>query len=238
MDQNMNNRIVTQDMVLNLPAPVQRYMNFTGVVGKPWIETCRLKQSGRFRQGADQPWMQMSVVQTYTTNPPSFDWNARFKLYGLPIVKARDTFIDGHGHMFGKMLGMITLFDSRGEELDQGSMLRYLGEMIWFPTAFLGENITWQAIDDHSAQVTFTDHGRSVSGTMYFDDEGKLTNFVTKRYRTVDKGYSFDTWSNPVSGYGMRAGLNLVISGQAVWNLPSGDLPYWDGLVTEVEYNW
>jgi hypothetical protein len=37
--------------------------------------------------------------------------------------------------------------------------------------------------------------------------------------------------------YGMRAGLNLPVHGQAVWNLPSGDLPYWDVEITEVEYN-
>ncbi len=64
--------------------------------------------------------------------------------------------------MFGKMAGLFTLFDVRGEELDQGAMLRYLSEMIWFPIAFLGDNITWQEIDERSAQVTFHDSGTSV----------------------------------------------------------------------------
>jgi len=30
-------------------------------------------------------------------------------------------------------------------------MLRYLDEMTWFPTAFLGDNITWQAVDGGAA---------------------------------------------------------------------------------------
>jgi hypothetical protein len=34
-----------------------------------------------------------------------------------------------------------------------------------------------------------------------------------------------------------RAGLKLPIRGQAVWNLESGDLPYVDLEITEVEYN-
>jgi len=38
-----------------------------------------------------------------------------------------------------------------GSEIDQGAMMRYLNEMTWFPAAFLGENISWRAIDDTSA---------------------------------------------------------------------------------------
>jgi hypothetical protein len=35
----------------------------------------------------------------------------------------------------------------------------------------------------------------------------------------------------------MLAGLNLPLRGQAVWNLPEGDLVYADLEVTEVAYN-
>jgi len=37
--------------------------------------------------------------------------------------------------------------------------------------------------------------------------------------------------------YGMMADLNLPIKGQAVWHLPSGDLPYIDLEITEIAYN-
>ncbi len=116
-------------------------------------------------------------------------------------------------------------------------MVRYLNEMMWFPIAFLGENITWEAVDDYSAQVTFSDSGKSVSGRMVFDDVGRLTNFTTMRYREFKGDFSLDPWSTPITSYGVRAGLNLPISGQAVWNLPSGDLTYADLEITEVEYN-
>jgi len=103
--------------------------------------------------------------------------------------------------------------------------------------SFLGENITWHDVDDHSAQVTFTDCGKSVSGLMIFDDRGRLTNFTTKRYREIDGEFSLDPWSTPITGYGVRAGLNLPVRGQAVWSLPAGDLPYADLEITDVEYN-
>jgi hypothetical protein len=37
--------------------------------------------------------------------------------------------------------------------------------------------------------------------------------------------------------YGVRAGLNLPVRGQAVWNLASGDLVYAELEITEVVYN-
>jgi hypothetical protein len=231
-------RLVTADMLQNLPEPVQRYTAYTGVLGKPLINTVQLKQTGRFRTAADKPWMPMSAVQHYTTNPPGFVWKARFKIAGLPLLSARDSYQTGHGHMFGKLAGLITVFNERGPEMDQGAMLRYLSEMIWFPIAFLGENITWQAVDSHSAQVTLTDSGRSVSGRLFFDDAGRPTDFTTMRHYLKSRGnLSLESWSTPMTEYGVRAGLNLPVRGQAVWKLASGNLSYWDGLITEVEYN-
>ena len=100
-------QLVTEDMLADLPGPVQRYLNHTGVVGKPWVNSVHLKQSGRFRQGLERPWMPMTAVQSYTTYPPAFIWNARFKVAGLPLLRARDKYASGHGHMFGKSAGFI-----------------------------------------------------------------------------------------------------------------------------------
>lgn len=233
----MRQRIIKDEMISNLPEPVRRYMKYTGIIGQPWIENVWLKQIGKFRQGLKKPWMPMIAEQTYTTNPAGFEWDAKFKMAGIPIMRAVDTYKNGKGHMFGKLAGMIKLFDARGEKIDQGAMLRYLSEMIWFPIAFLGENVFWESRDNCSAHVTFTDHGKSVHGIMHFDDEGRFTNFTTKRYRVIDGEFSLDSWSTPVNEYGMRAGLNLPVKAQAVWNLPSGDFSYIELEVTEIAYN-
>ncbi len=233
----MNNRIVTAELLQHLPEPAQRYLNYTGVIGKPWIDTVRIKYEGVFRLGADRPWMPIKAEQFYTTNPPSFHWKARFKMFGLWIVKGDDTYKNGHGHMFGKIAGLYTIFDARGAELDQGTMMRYLNEATWFPIALLSDYITWQAVDHDSFDVTFTDCGKSVTARFIIDDEGRLLNFVTQRYRENKGKFTYDTWTTPMSEWGMLAGLNLPIRGQAVWKLSTGDLPYADLKVTEVEYN-
>jgi hypothetical protein len=229
--------VVTTDWLQDLPNPVQRYLNFTGVVGKEWINTAFVRYAGRFRLGGEKPWMPISATQYYTTNPPSFVWKARFKIAGLPLLSGRDTYKGGHGHMFGKTLGLFTVFDACGDEMDQGTMLRYLNEMTWFPTAFLGSNITWQPVDNYAADVTFTDHGRSVSARLCFDDVGRLTNFTAMRFREHNGTFSLDPWSTPMTEYGVLGGLRLPIRGQGVWNLSSGDLKYVDVALTDVAYN-
>lgn len=237
MDSWQDKRLVTAEMLESLPEPVQRHLNYTGLVGQPRPATVYLKQTGRFRLGADRPWMPMAAQEWYTVSPPSLLWKARFKMAGLPLVSARDRYEGGRGHMFGKVAGLFTVFDARGPELDQATMIRYFNEIMWFPGAFLGQHVTWQSVDDRSADATFSDGGQSVTGRWFFDEQGRITNFTARRYREIDGDYSLDDWSTPITGYGTLAGLNLPTQGQAVWHLPEGDLVYAELAITEVEYN-
>jgi Family of unknown function (DUF6544) len=121
-------------------------------------------------------------------------------------------------------------------EWGQGEMMRYLSEMIWFPAAFLASNISFEAADNSSARVTLTDHGRTATGTLVFDGEGRVADFVAQRYRTPGAS-SPDTWSTPFTGYGEFEGLRLPARGTAVYKLPDGDLEYIDVTVTELRYD-
>jgi len=236
LESEIEEQLVTAEMLVPLPEPVRRYLRYSGIVGKPWVDSVYLKQSGRFRLGSDRPWMPMAAEEWHTTSPPSLLWKARFKMAGLPLISARDRYEGGRGHMFGKVAGLFTVFDVRGPELDQATMIRYLNEIMWFPSAFLGKNIAWQSADDHAADAVFTDGDKSVTGRWFFDDQGRITNFTAKRYREINGEYSLDDWSTPITGYGEFAGLNLPLAGQAVWNLPEGDLVYAELEITEVEY--
>ena len=140
--------MITDETLAGLPPPVQRYLTYSGVIGRPWIRTVKLKYTGQFRLGQDKPWMPMQAEQVYRTDPPGFQWRARFKMFGLPLLSARDTYSNGNGNMFGKLAGLFTVFDEQGAELLQGTMVRYLQEMVWFPTAYLGQYVTWAAVDD------------------------------------------------------------------------------------------
>jgi hypothetical protein len=104
--------------------------------------------------------------------------------------------------------------------------------------SFFGRNISFEPIDSNSARVTLKDMEKSVKATMYFDDEGKLTNFTASRHRDMGNNkFDLESWSTPIKEYGEFEGLKLPIKGSAVWNLKEGDLEYIDLTITDLKYN-
>ncbi|MGH2577479.1 MAG: DUF6544 family protein, partial [Actinomycetota bacterium] len=145
--------VVTEEMLADLPDPARRYLRYAGVVGRPFARTVRLRQRGRMRPGPGQPWMAIDAQEWYSVYPPSFVWDGTLHVGPIPVGRARDMYRDGHGHMLVKVASLFTVVDATGEETDQASMTRYLSEMIWFPTAFLGDNVSFEAVDDRSVRV-------------------------------------------------------------------------------------
>lgn len=229
--------VVTEADLARLPGTVQRYLRYTGIIGKEKVNTVRLRQTGALRQTPEDPWKEIEAVEYYSVNPPAYAWMGQMAAGPFSIVAARDSYIDGYGRMFIKMLGVKTIGDVKGEEMDQSGLVRYLNEMMWFPTAFLNDNIRWDAIDDRSAKVTIIDGSRSASAVMYFDEQGALTNFASDRYHEVNGVYVEDRWETPMTGYGEFNGLKLPVKGEAVWKMSSGDFSYIKLEVTALEYD-
>lgn len=229
-------RIITEDDIKVLPEPVQRYFRYTGVIGKENIIAVRLKQRGFFRQG-DRPWMPFEAEQYYTTDPPAFLWSVRMKALPLFYIKGRDMYHEGRGNMLIKLPFFIKIADARGEEIDQGTLLRYLNEIMWFPTAYLNSYIQWEPIDSTSARATMNYMGVTASAILYFNEKGELTDFVAQRYMSIDKGYSLETWSTPVKEYRDIKGIRLPVKGEGVWKLNSGDFTYIKLEIIDIEYN-
>jgi hypothetical protein len=228
--------VVTEEMLVDLPSPVRRYLRYTGVVGKPFPRTVWLRQEGRMRPGPGQPWMPLTAEEHYSVQPPGFVWAGVLRWGPLAVGRARDMYAEGRGRMLVKVASLWPVVDASGEQMDQGSMMRYLSEMIWFPAAFLAGNIAIEAVDDTSARVTLTDHGRTAAGTLVFDQEGRLTGFVAKRYRTPDAS-SPEAWSTPITGYGEYEGLRLPARGKAIYRLPGGDFEYIEVTITDLHYD-
>ena len=225
---------VTEEMLEDLPDPVRRYLRYTGVVGQPFPGTIRLRQKGTMRFG--QRWLPLDAEEHYSVQPPGFVWAGTARLGPLPVARARDMYAGGEGRMLVKVASLWPVVDASGEQMNQGEMMRYLSEMIWFPAAFLGGNISFEAVDDSSARVTLTDHGRAVTATMFLDQQGRLTDFVAQRYRTPDASDP-DMWSTPFTGYGEFEGLRLPATGKAIYKLPGGDLEYINVTLTELHYD-
>jgi hypothetical protein len=97
--------------------------------------------------------------------------------------------------------------------------------------------VTWTAVDERSADVALTDHGRAARGRMFFDELGRPLTFEAMRYKE-DKGeYTLLPWHTPMMEWGERGGLNIPVRGTVHWIMPEGKLTYGDFSIVEVVYN-
>jgi hypothetical protein len=230
--------LVTEAMLAGLPAPAQRYLRYAGVIGRPMVDTVRLRQACRMRPSPDGIELPMMAEQWYTVEPPGFIWDATVPIAGVPIVRGRDGYIDGRGMMTIKAGSLFPLVDAAGPEMDQASLTRYLSEMPWFPSAFLRERVTWDAIDEATVRVTITDGDLRASGTLTIDPDGRLVDFRTMRHAMVGDRFVLRPWSAPTYGYGQFEGLRLPVRGAAAWTLDDGTtFPYIEVELTEVAYD-
>ncbi len=126
--------------------------------------------------------------------------------------------------------------DARGGEMDQDTLVRYLSEIIWFPTAYLEDYIQWESIDSRSAKATITVEALKASAILYFNEQGQMTDFVAERFMPVEDEYLLETWSTPIEEYKEINGIMVPVKGEAVWRLSSGDFSYVRIEITDIEY--
>lgn len=226
---------VTAERMRSLPAPVQRYLVFSGVVGQPIPRIVRLGQRGRIRASAAAAWMEFAADEVYSTSPPGFVWKAFLPKRGMPAVLGRDEYLDGRGSILMKALGLYSVADEGGSEaMNDASLMRYLNEMAWFPAAYAGSNVAWRAVDDNSAEVTLTDRGRSASATMFFDEAGRPLNFRARRHNTATG--RDEIWETPFTEYRSFGGVTVPTAGSGVWKLEGGDFTYIELEILDVAY--
>lgn len=230
-------QLVTPEMAASLPPPVARWLTASGATGKEKIYTVRLKQKGLMRQSPEKGWMKTQAVQYFSTGKPGFIWNARVEMMPLLTLAGRDKYADGKGNMLIKALGLLPVVDATGPEIDQGTMLRYLGEMIWFPSAALEPYIAWEPIDSVSAKATMNYGGVTASGVFTFDEEGRMLSFSAKRYMGGDEGSALEDWYIPASGWKEFNGIRVPSKGDVIWKLKDGDFNYYQWEIEAIEYN-
>ena len=227
--------VLTEADLAGLPQPVRRWLGYSQVVGKERPVTVRLKQTGQFRLGEKRGWMPFTAEEYYTTDPPGFVWVATFKMGPLLSIVGRDRYADGTGSIKMRLLSLIPVADKSGGGLDQGALLRYLNETMWFPAAVLSPYITWEAIDANSARATMSYGGVTASATFVFDEQGRLTDMTAERYNDA-KGISLP-WSTPITAYGEFGGIRVGVEGHGKYKYESDDFTYIQLRITNVEQN-
>ena len=229
--------VSTDEHLLKLPNTVQRYLRTVGVIGKEAIRTVRLKQRGRLRMKEGEKWLPLTAEQYFTTSPPGFVWHARVRLFSLLNISVTDMFVNGHGRLKAKLLSLVMMADATGPQVDQGELLRYLAEMIWFPTAWLSQYIEWKEIDEHSAQAILRHANLTVAAVLHFNKGSQVVQITAERYREEDGKFILRPWSGREEDYREVGGMMIPMKAEVSWHLESGDFTCFRAQITEIEFN-
>jgi hypothetical protein len=135
-----------------------------------------------------------------------------------------------------KLFGLIRVVDAAGPEMDQGALMRWLNETMWFPQVWATDVIAWTSIDDTSAVGSVTADDLTVEAEFRFDGEGRLIDFHADRYETVDSGFRLSPWSTPLTEHSRFDGIEVPSYGSALWHHEDKELEYIRIGITDVAY--
>lgn len=228
---------IRESDIQELPGNVQDWLKNSNVVGKENINYVRLKQKALMRLERDKPWKPVDVEQYFTVNEPGFIWKARIKAAPFLHIVGRDKYFEGEGNMLIKMMSLVTIADSSGPEIDQGTLIRYLAETVWFPSAALEVYITWEHIDDNSAKATMTYGDITSSGTFVFNEKGDVIRFEANRYRESDGDYSKERWIIDIKGHKEMNGIRIPTKGEVTWKLDHEDFTWFRFEIEDIDYH-
>jgi hypothetical protein len=219
-----------------LPPPVRTWLLRSGVVGKPRARTVRLKQRGEMRIGPEQAWMPARAEQYFSVEPPGFVWSVDVTMFRVLPVVGRDRYSGGHGGMSIKAAALVNVVDATGEKIDQGTLLRFLGEIVWFPSAALSPYIAWQAVDGTTASATMSYGGVSGEALFTFDEQGRFSGLQAKRYLGSGEAAKLEEWVVRATDWRIIRGLEVPVRGEVAWKLKAGDFSYYRWEIEDIEH--
>jgi hypothetical protein len=228
--KNISHQTFDKTQLDNLPEPVQRYFNYILKNGQPYISYARIKHKGHFKTGIDKSWIKIKGEQYATTEKPGFIWKGTTAMF-----IAQDMYIADKGRLIVSLFSLINVVNAKGEQYNQGELLRWLGESILYPTNFLpSDRLSWFPIDDQTAKLTFNYNGLSLFFKITFNDIGEITEMETKRYMDMN---NLETWVIKVSDYKELNKVIIPTRFEVLWRLEKGDFSYAKFNITEIEYD-
>tara|TARA_R110002051_G_scaffold325867_1_gene432607 strand:+ start:146679 stop:147725 length:1047 start_codon:yes stop_codon:yes gene_type:complete len=238
VNSSKHTKLRSKNDLHQLPKIVQKWLKSSGVVKKQKVVSVRLKQTGEMRTQPEGSWMPFVATQYYDIEQPSFIWFTEVEAFSSIKMVGRDKLYKGKGAMLIKLASLIPVVDeSDHEQINSGTMLRFLGEICWFPSAALNEYITWESIDATSAKATFTMHQKSVSGIFKFAINGDLVSFEADRFYGGGKNAKLEKWLIAVEDYKVFEGIKIPYKCHVTWKLKDGDFNWLHLEIVDLQYN-
>jgi hypothetical protein len=219
---------------------VRRYVAYALPPGQKTIATAYFRQRGVMRSQATAGWTPFTAAEYFSTSPVGFVWDASLPMMPLVSLRIRDAYVEARGASEASILGLFPVQKLGGtREVAAASLLRYLAESAWLPTALLPESgVRWTAIDDARSRATLTDAGTTVSLDVTFAPTGQLVRVDAQRYRDVNGTPVLTPWSGTYTNYQRFGGMMIPTVADVQWSPPEGTFSAWHGEIVSAEFDF
>ena len=231
--------LLTAADLAHLPPPVARYLEVSGVIGKPRVTSFRATLRGRIRRTPTSGWLDFDAEQHNFEVDRARLFLMHARQWGVPF-EAWHRYADGQATMKVRLASLFDLVDARGPEMNQSETVTLFNDMcLLAPATLLEPAVRFQGIDGRSVSAEFAHAGNTVHALLSFAEDGTLANFQSDdRYLSSDgKTFAKHRWSTPVLSYRDVGGRRLPWHAQASWAMPDGELVYAELEIMNVEYD-
>lgn len=209
-----------------LPELMLNYLKEVGVQGKCKDCHLTLKQNGRIRKNPKSKWMDFTAKQFMTSLPTGFIWAAK----SFPMF-VKDKSVLGVGETFVTLFGLFSIGKEQSVKTNESALARCLAELPLYPVTFLNKNIEWEVNNENSVRAKIVVEGTKVAGEFFFNDNGLIERFESKRYR----GETLEKFTGQMKAYKTFSGLYIPTKLKAIWNLSEGDFSYFECEITDYQ---
>ena len=230
---------VTEADVAHLPPPVQRYLRYTGAIGRSRVQSVRVRFTGEMRPRPDGPWMSITADQHSFFDRPERIFLMHASRFGVPF-DALHLYEGSSATMRVKLASVVPIVDAKGPEMNRAETVTMFNDMcVLAPATLLDGQIRWEPVDANTVAARFTNAGNTIAAVLTFDDDGALTSFASDdRLESADgKTFRSYRWTTPLRDYRDYHGTRLASHGEAVWRHPEGDFVYARFDLVDVRYN-
>jgi hypothetical protein len=237
--RNKESEVLTEEDIQHLPAIVQKYLYYTGSVGKEKVVNFRAEFTGGIRSNSKEDFMSLKSEQYNFTDYPSRLFYIIARKKGIP-AKGIHLYKNQTAIMLVKIFGLFTVVDAKGKEMNQGETVTLFNDMCFIaPASLIDRNIVWKEIDNKTIDAKFTNGNITISAKLYFNEEGELINFISNdRFETTDgKIYKNYPWLTPVTGYINMNGYRLPSGAKLIYKHPDEEFCYGEFNLKSIEYN-
>ena len=230
--------LLTPADLAGLPAPVRRYVERSGALGRPRPQDMRVALDADMYRGPGQAPMRATSIQYTFFGRPARLFLMKARMFGLP-VRALHVYRQEQATFTVRVASLVNMVDLRGDAISAAETVTVLNDVcLMAPGALVDPRLAWAPVDDRTAAVTFTNGPHRVGATLVFNDRDELVDFWSDDRPESSSGrFVPSRWSTPVDEYRDVGPLHLIHRGSAVYARPDGPFTYGAFTLRSIEYD-